>query len=114
MRAILVLRRRDKSAAMKFFQKLLKGVMYVPRVCIPDKLKSDGAAQREILPRVDPRQHRSLNNRAEHSGQPTRQRERRRQGCKSPVQAQRFLAAYGLIAQHFYASQHRFAASAYQ
>jgi hypothetical protein len=45
------------------------------------------------------RQHRYLNNRAENSHQPTRQRERRMQGFKSPGHAQRFLSAYGPIAQ---------------
>jgi putative transposase len=36
---ILVQRRRDKRAAKKFFRKLLKGLIYVPRVIITDKLK---------------------------------------------------------------------------
>ena len=76
---ILVQRRRDKRAAKKFFRKLLKGLTYVPRVIITDKLKSYGAAKREILPGVEHRQHRYLNNRAENSHQPTRQRERRMQ-----------------------------------
>jgi len=69
---ILVQRRRDKQAAKKFFRKLLKGLTYVPRVIITDKLKSYGAAKREILPGIEHRQHRYLNNRAENSHQPTR------------------------------------------
>jgi hypothetical protein len=69
---ILVQRRRDKRAAKKFFRKLLKGLTYVPRVIVTDKLKSYGAAKREILPGVEHRQHRYLNNRAENSHQPTR------------------------------------------
>ena len=64
---ILVQSRRNKQAAKKFFRKLLKGLTYVPRVIITDKLKSSGAAKREILPGVEHRQHRYLNNRAEHS-----------------------------------------------
>jgi len=48
---ILVQRRRNKGAAKKFFRKLLKGLTYVPRVIVTDKLKSYGAAKREILPR---------------------------------------------------------------
>ena len=80
---ILVQSRRNKKAAKKFFRKLLKGLKYVPRVIITDKLKSYGAAKREILPGVEHRQHRYLNNRAENSHQPTRQRERRMQGFKS-------------------------------
>jgi putative transposase len=111
---ILVQSRRSKKAAKKFFRKLLKGLTYVPRVIITDKLKSYGAAKREILPGVEHRQHRYLNNRAENSHQPTRQRERRMQGFKSPGHAQRFLSAYGLIAQHFRPRRHRMSASEYR
>jgi putative transposase len=111
---ILVQRRRDKKAAKKFFRKLLKGLMYVPRVIITDKLRSYGAAQREMLPGVEHRQHRYLNNRAENSHQPTRQRERRLQGFKSPGHARRFLAAYGLIAQHFRPRRHQLTAPIYR
>jgi putative transposase len=87
---------------------------YVPRVIITDKLKSYGAAKRESLPGVEHRQYRYLNNRAENSHQPTRQRERRMQGFKSAGHAQRFLAAYGPIAQHFRPRRHRFSAPAYR
>jgi putative transposase len=111
---ILVQRRRDKHAAKKFFRKLLKGLTYVPRVLITDKLKSYGAAKQELLPGVEHRQHRYLNNRAENSHQPTRQRERRMQGFKSPGHAQRFLAAYGLITSHFRPWRHRLSAPAYR
>jgi putative transposase len=53
---ILVQRRRNKQAAKQFFRKLLKGLQSVPRVIITDKLKSYGAAKREILPGVEHRQ----------------------------------------------------------
>jgi putative transposase len=96
------------------FRKLLKGVRYVPRVIITDQLKSYGAAMREILPSVEHRQHRYLNNRAENSHQPTRQRERRMRRFKSPGQAQRFLAASGLIAQPFRPRRHLLPATAYR
>jgi putative transposase len=111
---ILVQRRRDKHAAKKFFRKLLKGCRYVPRVLITDQLKSYGAAKRELLPGVEHRQHRYLNNRAENSHQPTRQRERRMQGFKSAGHAQRFLSAYGLIAQHFRPRRHLLPAPEYR
>jgi putative transposase len=111
---ILVQRRRNKAAAKKFFRKLLKGLTYVPRVIVTDQLASYGAAKRELLPGVEHRQHRYLNNRAENSHQPTRQRERRMQGFKSPGHAQRFLAAYGPMAQHFRPRRHRLSASAYR
>jgi putative transposase len=111
---ILVQRRRDQKAAKKFFRKLLKRLTYVPRVLITDKLKSYGAAEREVLPSVEHRQHRYLNNRAENSHQPTRQRERRMQGFKSPGHAQRFLSVYGPIAQHFRPRRHLFSAPEYR
>jgi putative transposase len=103
---ILVQSRRNKQAAKKFFRKLLKGLTYVPRVIITDKLKSYGVAKREMLPGVEHRQSRYLNNRCENSHRPTRQRERRMQGFKSAAHAQRFLSAYGPIAQHFRPRRH--------
>jgi putative transposase len=65
-------------------------------------------------PGVEHRQHRYLNNRAENSHQPTRQRERRLQGFKSSGHAQRFLVAYGPIAQHCRPRRHRWSASAHR
>src|SRR4029434_7952146 len=103
---ILVQRRRDKYAAKKFFRKLLKGLTYVPRVIITDELKSYGAAKRDILSGVEHRQSRYLNNRCENSHRPTRQREYRMQGFKSAGHAQRFLSAYGPMAQHFHPRRH--------
>jgi len=111
---ILVQRRRNKQAAKKFFRKLLKGLTYVPRGIITDKLKSYGAAKREILPGVEHRQSRYLNNRCENSHRPTRQREYHMQGFKSPGHAQRFLSAYGPIAQHFRPRRHLLSASNYR
>jgi putative transposase len=73
---ILVQSRRDRKAAKRFFRKLLKELCYVPRVIVTDKLKSYAAAKREIMPGVEHRQHKGLNNRAEWSHQPTRQQER--------------------------------------
>ena len=37
---ILVQSNRDKKAAKKFFRKLLKGLHYVPRLIVTDKLRS--------------------------------------------------------------------------
>ncbi len=111
---ILVQRRRNKTAAKKFLRKLLSGLEYVPRVLITDKLASYGAAKREVLPSVDHRQHKGLNNRAENSHQPTRERERRMRRFKSPGHAQRFLAAYGPIAAHFRPRRHRLPAAHYR
>jgi putative transposase len=112
--AILVQSRRHKKAAKKFVRTLLKGLQYVPRVIITDKLQSYGAAKREILPGVEHRQSRYLKNRCENSHRPTRQRERRMQGLKSAGHAQRFLSAYGPIAQHFRPRRHLLSAAEYR
>jgi putative transposase len=111
---ILVQSRRDKAVATKFFRKLLEGLRYVPRVIITDKLASYGAAKREILPGVEHRPHKRLNNRAENSHQPTRQRERAMRRFKTAGQAQRFLSAFGPIQGHCRPRRHRFTASAYR
>jgi putative transposase len=62
---ILVQSKRDKGAAKKFFRKLLKGLGYVPRVIITDKLRSYSAAKAEMLPSVEHCQDKWQNNRAE-------------------------------------------------
>ncbi len=111
---ILVQSRRNKAAAKKFFRKLLKGCQYVPRVLITDKLGSYEAAKQEVMPRVEHRRHRRLNNRAENSHQPTRQRERAMRRFKSPGHAQRFLAAFGPIREHFCPRRHRLPAEEYR
>src|SRR6476660_1563738 len=111
---ILVQSHRNKKAAKRFFRKLLKGLHYVPRVIITDKLKSYEAAKREILPGVEHRQHKGLNNRAENSHQPTRLREKKMRRFKSARQAQRFLSAFGPIAGHFQPHRHRLSARKYR
>ncbi len=65
----------------------------VLRVLITDTLASYGAAKREMLPGVEHRQHKRLNNRAEDAHRPTRERERRLRRFKSSGHARRFLAA---------------------
>jgi len=84
---LLVQSRRDKAAAKRLLRKLLKKQCRAPRVMITDKLASYGAAKREIMPGLEHRQHKGLNNRAENSHQPTRRRERQMKRFKSPRQA---------------------------
>ena len=54
---------------------------------ITDKLASYAAAKRVVMPGVEHRQHKGLNNRAENSLQPTRRRERIMKRFKSAGQA---------------------------
>lgn len=111
---ILMQRHRDKAAALIFFRKLLKKQGFAPRAIVTDKLKSYGAAKREILKGVEHRQHKGLNNRAENSHQPTRVREIRMRRFKSPGHAQRFFSSFELIRQHFHPKQHLLPANEYR
>ncbi|WP_327138603.1 IS6 family transposase (plasmid) [Streptomyces sp. NBC_01340] len=103
---ILVQNRRDKAAARRFFRRLMKKTRAVPRVIITDKLRSYGAAHREVMPSVEHRSHKGLNNRAENSHQPTRQRERAMKGFRSVGAAQQFLSAFSGISPHFRPHRH--------
>jgi putative transposase len=94
---VLVQSRRDQQAAKRLLRKLLKKQMRPPRVLITDKLASYPAAKQELMPGVEHRRHKGLNNRAENSHQPTRRRERQMKRFKSPGQAQRFLSAHDQI-----------------
>ena len=60
---VLVQSRRNAKAAKRLMRKLLKGQGRSPRVMITDKLRSYGAAKHEIMPGVEYRSHKGLNNR---------------------------------------------------
>jgi putative transposase len=111
---ILVTSRRDAKAATRFFRKLLSGVRSVPRVLVTDKLASYGVAHRRLIRSVEHRQSKYLNNRAENSHQPTRQRERAMKKFTSPGGAQRFLSAFSGISPHFRPRRHRLTAAKYR
>ncbi len=111
---ILVQKRRDKRAAKRFFRKLLKGLRYVPRVIVTDKLRSYGAARREVLPSVRHVQDRWRNNRAEVSHEVTRQRERQMRRFKSMRHAQSFLSSHGAINNLFRLCRHGLKAEHYR
>ena len=118
---ILVQSRRDAQAAKRLMRKLLKRQCRVPRVIVTDKLRSYAAAKREVLPGVEHRQGRTLNNRAAVSfadippgdrcamvsHRPTRRRERQMRRFKSARHAQRFLSAHSRIHNHFQLRRHR-------
>jgi putative transposase len=98
---VLVQKRRDKRAAKRLLRKLKKQCR-APRVMVTDKLASYGAAKAEVMPSVEHRRHKGLNNRAENSHQPTRRRERQMKRFKSAGQAQRFLSAHDHINSLFH------------
>ena len=78
----------------------------MPRVVVTDKLASYGAAHRVVMPSVEHRSSKYLNNRAENSHQPTRARERAMKRFTSPGHAQRFLSAFSGISPHFRIPRH--------
>jgi putative transposase len=111
---VLVQRRRDRRAAKRLPRQLLKRQCRAPRVMITDKLPSYGVAKKDLMPGVEHRRHKGLNNRAENSHQPTRRRERQMKRFKSARQAQRCLSAHDQInnlfhlhRDHVTAVQHR-------
>lgn len=110
---ILVQSRRNMAAALRFFRKLFK-VWGQPRVIITDKLRSYGAALKELTPGIEHRQHKGLNNRAEASHRHTRRREKIMERFKSAHQAQRFLSVHDQTAALFRPKRHRMTAAAYQ
>jgi putative transposase len=111
---VLVQGRRDERAAKRLLRKLLKRQGRPPRVLVTDKLPSYGAAKGELMPGVEHRRHKGLNNRAENSHQPTRRRERQMKRFKSPGQAQRFLSAHDQIANLFHLRRDHLSASEYR
>jgi len=103
---ILVQKRRNKRAALKLMRKLLRNQGVRPIRIVTDKLKSYGAAFRDLrLGHLHDTGHR-LNNRAESSHVPIRRRERKMQRFKSHRSAQRFLSTYGQIYNLFNVQRH--------
>ncbi|WP_309059769.1 DDE-type integrase/transposase/recombinase [Streptomyces sp.] len=103
---ILVQNRRDATAARRFFRRLMRNTGTVPGVVVTHKLRPRSVAHREVMPSVEHRSHKGLNNRAEDSHQPTRQCERAMMGFRSVGGAGRFLAAFGGISPRFRPRRH--------
>ncbi|MCW2240573.1 IS6 family transposase [Azospirillum canadense] len=103
---VLVQRRRGKAAALKLMRKLLKKHGFAPTQVTTDKLRSYGAAFREIGLTDRHEQGRRQNNRAEVSHQPIRRRERKMQRFKSPGSAQRFVSLHSATYNTFNLQRH--------
>ncbi|WP_134500608.1 IS6 family transposase [Microvirga pakistanensis] len=85
---------RNTKAAKRLLIRLMKKQGMVPKRIITDKLPSYGAARRKVMPRVEHRSHKGLNNRAENSHLSLRKRERMMQGFRSVEGLQRFTSVF--------------------
>ena len=71
----IVQTRRNTKAAKRLLIRLLKKQGLAPKRIITDRLRSYTAAKRQVMPAVEHRSHKGLNNRAENSHLPLRKRE---------------------------------------
>jgi len=110
---ILVTKRKNKAEAIRFFEKLL-GRYKAPSKITTDRFRSYRAALKEVLPNVKHVRGKWLNNRAENSHIPVRERERRMKKFKSLEHAQSFLEHFEFIRQYTKPKQHLLQASAYR
>lgn len=92
--------RRDKRAAKRLLKSLIKRYG-IPRRIVTDKLRSYGAAKREVAPGLKHRSHKGLNNRSENSHLPFRKRERCMQGFRSPGALQRYVSCHSAVRNRF-------------
>ena len=69
----------------------------LPKRINTDKLRSYGAAKKQIMAHVEHRSHKGLNNRARNSHVPLRKRERMMQRFRSVGALQRFVSIFSAI-----------------
>jgi putative transposase len=93
--------RRDTKAAKRLLTRLMKRQGMVPKRIITDKLPSYGAARRQVMPGVEHRSHKGLNNRAENSHLPLRKRESIMQGLWSAGGLQQFTSILSAVRNLF-------------
>jgi len=81
---------------------------------VTDRLKSYAVALIEVMPGVCHRLGGRLNNRAENSHRPTRERERRMQRFKSMSHMQRFCSTFSSVCNQFRVGRHALSALNYR
>jgi len=100
----LVQARRNAKAAQRLLKRLLQQGCR-PRRMVTDKLGSYATACRKIMPGVEHRSHKGLNNRAENSHVPLRKRERTMQGFRSWRGLQRCVDVFSALRNLFVPSR---------
>ncbi|CAH2395146.1 IS6 family transposase [Mesorhizobium escarrei] len=100
-----VSKRRDRKAALKFLRKTMKRFGR-PKVIVTDKLRSYGAAMKELGNAKTHENSRWLNNRAENSHQPFRRRERAMLRFRQMKSLQKFAAVHSSVHNHFNKERH--------
>ena len=95
-----VTKMRDKKAALKFLRKAMRKHGR-PEVVVTDRLRSYGAALKEIGGTARQETGRWLNNRAENSHLPFRRRERAMQRFRRLRSLQMFVSIHASVTNHF-------------
>ena len=108
-----VTKTRDKAAALKFLRKAMKRYGS-PQVVVTDKLRSYGAAMKEIGNAHRCQTGRHLNNRAENSHQPFRRRERAMSRFRQMRSLQKFASAHSSVHNHFNLERHLYSRSTFK
>jgi putative transposase len=88
-------------AARRLLKRLLRKQGRPPKRIVTDKLGSYAAAKRKVMPKIEHRSHKGLNNRAENSHVPIRKREQMMQGFRSWSALKRFVSTFSAIRNHF-------------
>jgi len=101
----IVQARRDTKAAKRLLMRLLRKQGRHPKRIITDKLRSYAAAKRTVMPDLERRSHKGLNNRAENSHLPLRKRERWMQGFRSWSGLLRFVPIFSAVRNLFVPSR---------
>ena len=97
----IVQARRNTNAAKRVLVGLMKKQGCRPQCIVTEKLRSYGAARRQIMPNVEHRSHKGLNYRAENSHPPPRKRERVMQRFRSPGALTRFASVFFTVGNLF-------------
>jgi putative transposase len=105
-----VTKTRDKASALKFMRKAMKRYGN-PQVVVTDRLRSYGAAMREIGNAHRRETGRHLNNRAENSHLPFRRRERAMSRFRRMRSLQKFVSIHSSVYNHFNLERHFYSRS---